>query len=120
MNNQDWNEVVFMKSKKIDMTQLHRDGKIESVSRNIKNSSIKNDVVSNKILEDETSKLPRVSKQTGNLISQYRLKLNLTRKQLAQAINQPESVISNYENGTAILNRQTLNNIYKKLNIKNE
>ena len=71
-----------------------------------------------KLDKDDPSKPKVVSKDLAKQIIAARTSKNMTRKQLAFAINEEISVIDKYENAKAIVNHSILQKIRKALNCK--
>lgn len=66
---------------------------------------------------EEDVDLSRVSFSLRQQIQSARQAKNMTQKQLANLCNLPESVIKNYENGTAVPDPQILNKLSRQLDV---
>jgi ribosome-binding protein aMBF1 (putative translation factor) len=77
-----------------------------------RNSTILPNIHLNVKNTDDTVKVKVISLEFRQALTNARVNKNLTRQQLAEQINEQESVIKNYENGTTIAN----NNIIQKIN----
>jgi ribosome-binding protein aMBF1 (putative translation factor) len=91
-----------------------------SIKSNIRNDGIKNvqNFENNKYTPPSFTYVPEkitiyeISQEFKKELQKARTEKNLSRKKLAQMINEKESVISMYENGTGTINH----NIIRKLN----
>lgn len=68
--------------------------------------------------DGEPNRILKIDKSVAQKIQKARNDLNMTRKELAQKINEKETVLAEYEKGTAIPNTQILNKIEKVLKQK--
>lgn len=66
-------------------------------------------------MDNDTFRLPTISKNIKIQMQQSRQEKGLTQKQLAQKCNLPENIIKDYEQGKGIPNQQHLNKINKVL-----
>lgn len=64
------------------------------------------------------NRVEKIDKRISQNIQNARTNANLTRKQLAQKINEKETLVAEYENGTAIPNPNILNKIDNVLKSK--
>ncbi|CXI42653.1 multiprotein bridging factor type 1, putative [Plasmodium berghei] len=123
MQHQDIKPVIWNKNdrkpkpKNIEEARkLGIDVEIEKKFLGGKNKSCKgNLIIENKAkIEQETEnfKIDRVTPAFSRALQQARMSKKLTQVQLARLVNEPESVIKEYENGKAIPN----NMIIQKLN----
>ncbi|SCM21180.1 multiprotein bridging factor type 1, putative [Plasmodium chabaudi chabaudi] len=123
MQHQDLKPVIWTKNdkktkpKNIDEARkLGMDVEVEKKFLGGKNKSCKgNLIIENKAkIEQETEnfKIDRVTPAFSRALQQARMAKKLTQVQLARLVNEPESVIKEYENGKAIPN----NMIIQKLN----
>lgn len=69
-------------------------------------------------METEELKHKKIDISLSREIVQARVKKGLNQKQLANMINKPQSVINQYENGTAIVDNNILAILQRKLGIK--
>ncbi|VWU52879.1 multiprotein bridging factor type 1, putative [Hepatocystis sp. ex Piliocolobus tephrosceles] len=120
---QDIKPVIWQKTEKHKKPQsidearkLGIDVEVEKKFLGGKNKTCKGDLlVENKIkIEQETEnfKINRVSPNFSKALQQARMNKKYTQSQLAKLVNEPETVIKEYENGRAI----PKNNVIQKLN----
>ena len=88
--NQDWNAIVIYSKEKADAIKKEQVSKPPGKSTQIKD------------LESDEPKIRYVDRDFSNLIVQGRLAKKLNRKQLAQGMMIPESVVADWETGKAI------------------
>ena len=67
---------------------------------------------------EEAEKHNRVTREQGLMIQNARKAKGLTQKQLANQIGEKSDVITQYENGKAIINNKIITKLERKLNIK--
>ena len=67
---------------------------------------------------DEPDVVPKVSQSLAKIIQTTRASLGLTRAQLGQRINTQESIISQYERGTAVPDQTVLGKLERALKVK--
>jgi putative transcription factor len=122
-SHQDWTP-IFLKPKNNNTNNTNKlsDSNIPLVKRysagkNIQKSSVNSSSIERKILNNDEITNPKVSNELRLQIQQARHQKQMSQKQLAQACNLSESVIKNYENGTAIPNQSELNKITRILGI---
>lgn len=114
MQHQDWETVVFKKKNTVNNSNYKIGEK-----KNIKNTSIKNDLNMRK-LDEENEKLTHdtVSFELKIAILKARNAKKLSQKDLAKEINVKQDIIASYENGTAIPNNTIINKLQKVLGVK--
>mmetsp|Transcript_13689 Transcript_13689/g.23486 ORF Transcript_13689/g.23486 Transcript_13689/m.23486 type:complete len:143 (+) Transcript_13689:108-536(+) len=128
---QDWTPVVLTKKKPTGskpvsdekaVTAARRDGnEVETMKKFNAGANKKSATTLNTAkLDAETDdlSLPKVSKSMADSIRDGRMAKKLTQKQLAQAINEQQSVIADYESGKGLPNGQVISKIEKALGIK--
>ena len=73
-----------------------------------------------KKLEEDSENLShaKVSTELKKMIQQARLAKKMTQAQLATAINEKPAIVTEYENGKAILNNQVLGKLERALGVK--
>lgn len=123
MSYQDWEPVVLKPShqKKQKKNEKVIPGQVESVKKyNAGTNKQKQTAVSARKLEDEDGDLhiEKVELSLSRKIQQTRQAKGMTQKQLAQAINEKQTVINDYESGKAIPNQQILGKLERALGCK--
>lgn len=125
-SHQDWTPVVLHKrkpkSKKVTDFQRANGTKTVTTNRAGKNNLSTQSGFTKTQREALDSEGPRPIKRISKSISQNiqtaRTAGGMTRKQLAQKLNQPVSVIADYENGKAIPDFRLINKLERVLNCK--
>lgn len=126
---QDWEPVIIRKpqrrNKKVtDAERLNGVGVTVAKSGGGKNnqsfkgsslSKLQRSAMEN---DGQPGKIVKIDKSISQNIQNARAAQNLTRKELAQKMNQPVSVIAEYENGKAIPNANLINKLEKVLKTK--
>ena len=113
-----WDEVTILRKKnqhKVDKIKAHRDGKTETLCK----TKGMDEIHKNRKL-DETSEAQKhnlVPIETSKVLMAKRCQLKITQDQLAKSLNIKKHVIMEYETGKAILNKQLLSKIKKKLGL---
>jgi ribosome-binding protein aMBF1 (putative translation factor) len=102
MTDQDWNTVVIKKKSNKKTEQIHVP---------------ENTLIQKTVLNEDNPIIKYVNKEFSQEIVKCRLEKKLKRSDLAKAINLPESILADYENGTAIHNGQTIAKIKRYLGI---
>jgi len=120
-NNHFFDETVVLKkkfNKERDMTNMKRNGQVESVKRDDHTKNPNN--MNNRKLDDsnEAQSINKVEKSISKIIMQARLAHSMSQKELAQKINQKPQVIMEYENGKAVPNPQILSKIQRIIKVK--
>lgn len=120
-NQHFFDETVVLRkkfNKSTDMTNMQRNGKVESVKKQEYTKNPNN--MNNRKLDEssESERINKVEKSISKIIMQARLALSLSQKDLAQKINQKPQVIMDYENGKAIPNPQILGKMQRILKVK--
>lgn len=105
---QDWNNVVFTKKSK-DTLEKEKKNKVKLSDEAIRLYKVENN--------DDNEKHKKIEHKHCQLIQKGRLAKKITQKQLAQKLNIDVNLISQYESGKAIPNRQILNKLSRELNI---
>mmetsp|Transcript_44409 Transcript_44409/g.65901 ORF Transcript_44409/g.65901 Transcript_44409/m.65901 type:complete len:176 (-) Transcript_44409:188-715(-) len=67
---------------------------------------------------DDVGKIAKVDKSLSKAIQQARMAKKMTQKELATAINEKPTVISEYESGKAVPNPQIISKLERKLGTK--
>ena len=102
MFHQDFNQIVFIKNKRIQ----NDNPKIEVSKKQ-------------KLLNDnDVHTLKLFGKENGKLLQSARLNAKLTQEQLANQIHEKKNLINSYENGNIVPDNKVLNKLRNKLNIK--
>ena len=129
-SHQDWTPVVLKKhvNPRKKITDYERANGVETIQtkkygsgKNNQNfqsgdiSKVQREAIDNDGL---TKKIATVDKKISKNIQQARQAQKLTQKQLAQQVNQPVSVIQEYENGKAIPNAGLINKLERVLKTK--
>lgn len=104
MQNQDWNPIVFKKNTK------DKEKVLKTHKTNYNNIEKK--------IDEDNYVLPKLNLEQRNKIIQGRKNKNWTQKQLSNFINEPQNIISGYENGSLIYDKKIISKINKALNIK--
>ena len=113
-----WDEITILRKKKqnkVDKIKAHRDGKTET---QCKTKGM--DEIHKKRKLDQTSEAQKhnlVPIETSKALMAKRCQLKITQDQLAKSLNIKKQVIVEYETGKAILNKQLLSKIKKKLGL---
>ena len=121
-DSQDWTPVVLKKPNTQTQAEKKRSGQISSVRThdkpNSNNSSTSN---SKKLEQNEIPFLATISHDFKIQLQQARTAKKMTQKELATAVNAQQSLIQNYENGTAVPDGAFIAKINKALgtNLKN-
>ncbi|EIM82487.1 MBF1-domain-containing protein [Stereum hirsutum FP-91666 SS1] len=68
--------------------------------------------------ENEVAPPPKIAPSVGKAMSQARLDLKLSQKDVAQKINEKPSILQDYESGKAIPNPQILGKLERVLGVK--
>ena len=117
---QDWN-VVTLRKKDVTCSSTfsgpkNRSNKSKTVSSNQQRKVRDN---AKQIADaEEAQKITTVSHSLAQTIAQSRNGKGWTQKQLAMKINEPQSLIADYEAGRAIPNNQILGKLERVLNVK--
>lgn len=102
--------------KKTDVSPLMNPGQVETQKRVIHTETTA--IPFHKLDSNEPESVPKVSQSVAKLIETTRATLGLTRTQLAQRINVQESLISQYERGTAVPDQNLLGKLERVLCVK--
>ena len=129
-SHQDWTPVIIKKhrdpNKKI--TDYERTNGLEAIqakkfgsgknSQSLKGQGLTK--VQREAMDNDglTKKIPTVDRKISQNIQQARQTQGMTRKQLAQQVNQTVNVIADYENGKAIPNAGLINKLERVLKTK--
>jgi ribosome-binding protein aMBF1 (putative translation factor) len=127
MQFQDWNEVKWdkrgVKSRNESQTtylnnQIRKGNVTSEVRKDSSNKNQMNIVTNAKKIEKEedTFKHKTISKDMAKRIAQARCEKKITQKQLAAALNLPESIIKDIETCKSIYNAVIINKIEKYFN----
>ena len=113
-----WDEVTILRKKKqhkVDKTKAQRDGKTETQFK----TKCMDEIHKNRKLDgtNEAQKHNLVPIETSKTIMAARCNKKLTQDKLAKSLNIKKQIIVEYETGKAILNKQLLSKIKKKLGI---
>ena len=108
-DHQDWKTIVVHKSKTSD--------KVKNASKKPSNATLKNLSIERKADSDDLHHKQLTLKLRQDIMK-GRSSKSLTQKQLANAINLPQQVISDIESGKAIYNASHINKIKRYLKIK--
>lgn len=126
-SHQDWKPLII-RGKQAPSQQVRTHNEIERFKRSGggtatlkkfqagKNVQRKKNLDTRKLESDEVS-LKYVSKELGHKISQARLELKLTRKDLGSKMNEKESVIADWETCKALYNPQLMAKFKRSLKI---
>lgn len=110
---QDWNTVVISKkSKKSNNSSSSNKDNKSNTYHGPQMSKIQRKALDN---DGSPDRLPTIDRKISLNIQQARQAKNLTRKQLANIINQPVTVIAEYEDGKAIPKADVINKLEKAL-----
>lgn len=119
---QDWNTVVFHKSRG---PQHQNSGRDKDAIKNALRSGGKVDTIEKdrqreerdraRKLEQETAVLPRLSAPMRKLMMDARTKKNLTREQLAQMLNVKPKIIADMESGAVVTDLSLLAKVKRAL-----
>ena len=107
MNYQDWEPVVIYKNKN------DKNDKNNNNNNKVQNYSGTN--VLKKLENDEISSLPKIDFNISKELIKKRNLVNITQKELAQALNLPINIITELENGKSGINKGLVNKINKYL-----
>jgi len=122
MEHQDWNDVI-LHTKKDTTQKINRDIKTIDVKKKTSVKSSQNQPSPNKAhiieqqCENDTFHVKKLKPQTKMSIQRARQSKNLTQSQLAALCNLQTTIIRDYENGTAVPSKQTLQKIGSALGI---
>lgn len=118
-SHQDWNQVVFRKKVTPYQTGHQHQQQTVVVSKGVKGQRKDYDVKHMAKIANETERftVKHVDREFARKIQQARQKLNLTQKDLAQKMNIPHSIVTKYENGTAISDGPTIQKFQRFLHI---
>lgn len=108
MEHQDWDTIYIQGDKEIS-----KKNKDKTQVKQVNPPS--NEKKLEKKIEDGNLKHKKTSAELGKQIEKERLKLNMTRKDLAYKINLPVKNIDDIENGKAKYNPQHINKIKRLL-----
>jgi DNA-binding transcriptional regulator YiaG len=117
---QDWKPVVFHKKAAPPTHQtVLRTGNYETVAKGVKGQRKDYDARHMAKLDNATEgfAVKRVDREFSKKIQMARQQLNLTQKELAQKLNLPHTVVTKYENGTAVLDGSTNQKFQRFLHI---
>ena len=121
---QDWKQVTLKPKASVNKTQNSQDvvkakepAKKYNAGKNTQQSSV-NGAKIERTFDSEDYEIPHVSHNLKMQIQKARQEKNMTQKQLAFACNFPETVIKNYENGTAVPKSAEINKMSKVLDVK--
>ena len=109
LDHQDWKTIVVHKPKTSE--------KVKNASKKPSNATLKNLSIERKAEADDLHHKQLTLKLRQDIIKARTTK-SLTQKQLANAINLPQQVISDIESGKAIYNANHINKIKRFLKLK--
>lgn len=131
INHQDWETVILKKKTSNKLTKVsdyeRMNGantiqvtKLGAAKNNQGNRSQQMSKVQRDALDNDglSKKIPTIDRKISQNIQQARQKSGMTRKELAQKVNQTMNVIADYENGKAIPNAQLINKMERVLKTK--
>ena len=104
MDNQDWKTVTFKKS-----NEKQKNKRTHLTERQVKILKVSN---------TEVSKIKKIDKKISQAIMQARIAKKLTRKQLANLVNEKTETIAKYENQMAIPNLNIIKKLERQLTVK--
>ena len=107
-NFQDWENIVFTKKSK-EQVEKEKKSKIKLSDETLRLNKIDS--------SDRDEKHKKIEFKHSQLIQKARLIKKMTQKQLAQKLYIDINLISQYESGKIVPNRQILNKLAKELNI---
>lgn len=109
LDHQDWKTIVVHKPKTSE--------KVKNASKKPSNATLKNLSIERKAEADDLHHKQLTLKLRQDIMKARTAK-SLTQKQLANAINLPQQVISDIESGKAIYNTSHINKIKRYLKLK--
>jgi len=133
MSNVDWDTKLVIGSKAkapvvtrkvTDLNAARRTGQVVATDKKVTNGVNKahsgpdHQRIAKLDRENEVAPPPKVLPSVGKAMSQARLALELTQKDVAQKVNEKPSVIQDYESGRAIPNPQILGKLERILKVK--
>ena len=116
--NHYFDEMVVLRKQlnsKADKAKEMRGGNYETKPKTNNEALAKNYKLDN---ETEELKHTKIDFNLSKTIQQARCAKNITQKQLAQAINKPVAIITQYENGSALPDNQILGKLERCLGVK--
>lgn len=118
MQHQDWTPVVIGHSKKQSSNYSNRSNH-SNHSNQLKQSNKPSKQIQAALDNDGMpNRIEKIDKKISQNIQNARNALGISRKELAQKINEKETLVAEYENGTAIPSASILNKIDKVLKTK--
>jgi len=130
MDHQDWTPVILKKRtnhRSKPVTDFERVSGVETIQttkqnggKNVQNNSISMTKVQKEALDNDgmPKKVETVDRKISQNIQRARQAEGLSQKQLAQQVNQPLTVIQEYESGKAIPNANLINKLERVLKTK--
>lgn len=113
---QDWKPLVLRKSSATTTTNTSRDYQVTTTKTSSK-SSISPSAIKGQNADSEDYKPLSITKEMASQIQKARVKKGWNQEQLARVCCIPKTVVSEYEQGKGVYNREYLNPICKHLNI---
>ena len=107
MDHQDWDTIYITANTELNKKNKKKDkkvGKQLSTEKKLENK-----------IQEGNLKHKKISKELSTQIQKERLRLKMTRKDLAHKINIPLKIIDDIENGIAMYNPQHVNKIKRIL-----
>jgi putative transcription factor len=129
MSHQDWQPIVLTKrkpaanSKVTDVTKAKMSGidtiteKKANAGTNALKDSTMTKVKRDAMNSEDPGHIDLIDKKVSQRIQARRTEKGLSRKQLAQKINEKETLLADYENGKAIPSASVLNKIERALGV---
>ena len=118
MQHQDWTPVVIGHSKKQSSNYSNRSNHSNQPQSNKPPNKPSKQIQAALDNDGMPNRIEKIDKKISQNIQNARNALGISRKELAQKINEKETLVAEYENGTAIPSAGILNKIDKVLKTK--